>query len=183
MLSCTRADNRRAWLGDNLMTSRTLLPIVALTIAAVGSTSAQNNWAYFGQDPGATKYSTSRRSIPRMSRTSNGPGPSTRATNRASSKARPWSSTVDGLRAQRLLCHRRGDGETIWKYDAAARHDGACCYWPGDEKSAARIVGSTGNRLVALDAKTGLPVADFGQAALSIWDHRWSHRLRFTRTC
>ena len=40
------------------MKSKTLLPIVAMTIAAVGSTSAQNNWVYFGQDQGATKYST-----------------------------------------------------------------------------------------------------------------------------
>src|SRR6187455_3870957 len=31
---------------------------VALSIATIASTSAQNNWTSFGQDPGATKFST-----------------------------------------------------------------------------------------------------------------------------
>jgi quinoprotein glucose dehydrogenase len=51
----------------------------------------------------------------------------------------------------------------VWKFDApdAVSRRGVA-YWPGDAATPARIITGVGERLVALDAKSGQPVASFG---------------------
>jgi competence ComEA-like helix-hairpin-helix protein len=51
----------------------------------------------------------------------------------------------------------------IWKFDApdAVSRRGVA-YWPGDRTAPARIISGAGDRMVALDAKTGAPVPAFG---------------------
>lgn len=56
-------------------------------------------------------------------------------------------------------------GRVVWKYDApgvVSRRGVA--YWPGDANTPPRIFSGAGDRMVALDAKTGLPAAGFGEA-------------------
>ena len=52
---------------------------------------------------------------------------------------------------------------TIWKFDApdvVSRR--GIAYWPGDRTTSPRIISGAGERMVALDAKTGRPVSGFG---------------------
>ena len=52
--------------------------------------------------------------------------------------------------------------KTIWKFDApdvVSRRGVA--YWPGDRTTSPRIISGAGERMVALDAKTGRPVSGF----------------------
>ena len=52
---------------------------------------------------------------------------------------------------------------TIWKFDApdvVSRR--GIAYWPGDRTTSPRIISGAGDRMVALDAKTGRPVSGFG---------------------
>lgn len=54
--------------------------------------------------------------------------------------------------------------KVLWKYEGAdvvSRR--GIAYWPGDRSTPARIFSGVGERLVALDAKTGQPVPAFGQ--------------------
>src|SRR5207245_8960907 len=56
-------------------------------------------------------------------------------------------------------------GKEIWKFDPKenVREHRGVSYWPGDKQTPARILLGTGSgRLIALDAKTGAPVAGFG---------------------
>ena len=56
-------------------------------------------------------------------------------------------------------------GREIWKYDphVNGRELRGVSYWAGDQKIAARILfGTADGRLIALDAKTGKPVLEFG---------------------
>src|SRR5260370_33452883 len=56
-------------------------------------------------------------------------------------------------------------GKEIWKFDPKAngRENRGVSYWPGDQKTPARILLGTGDgRLIALDAQTGLPAPSFG---------------------
>lgn len=65
---------------------------------------------------------------------------------------------------QRIIALDPETGAEIWKYDPEARnarqHRGVS-YWPGDKTAAPRILFGAGDgRLIALDAKTGVPAAD-----------------------
>src|SRR5207244_6134625 len=53
-------------------------------------------------------------------------------------------------------------GQQIWKYEATQTTRRGVAYWPGDTRSVSRIIASTGSKLVALDAKTGKAIPDFG---------------------
>jgi quinoprotein glucose dehydrogenase len=54
-------------------------------------------------------------------------------------------------------------GTQIWKFETTGTTQRGVSYWPGDAKSVARIIGSTaGTKIIALDAKTGRPVPEFG---------------------
>ena len=141
------------------------MPIVAITIAAVGSTSAQNNWVYFGQDPGASKYSTLA-----QINTENVRNLKRAWTFNTGDKSGFFESTPLVVDSIMYFCAQNGfyaidavTGKQIWKYDAVRTTRRGVSYWPGDAKSSARIVASTESRMVALHAKTGQPVAEFGQ--------------------
>jgi glucose dehydrogenase len=55
-------------------------------------------------------------------------------------------------------------GAVVWKYTApAAVSRRGVAYWPGDAASPARVIVGAGDRMIALDAKAGTPVAAFGE--------------------
>lgn len=59
-------------------------------------------------------------------------------------------------------------GREIWKYEVAmgAPSKRGVGYWPGTGTSPARILFTSGRRLMALNAATGQPVGEFGRAGL-----------------
>ena len=54
-------------------------------------------------------------------------------------------------------------GAQLWKFESDGGTRRGLTYWPGDGKTPARIFGSAQERLIALDAKTGRLVPQFGQ--------------------
>jgi glucose dehydrogenase len=57
------------------------------------------------------------------------------------------------------------NGRQVWKFTAAAPVSRrGVAYWPGDGTVAPRIFTGAGDRLIALDAKTGQPAASFGDS-------------------
>jgi len=56
-------------------------------------------------------------------------------------------------------------GKVIWTFNApGAVSRRGVAYWPGDGTTPARIYSGAGEKMLALDAKTGKPAADFGDA-------------------
>ena len=50
----------------------------------------------------------------------------------------------------------------MWKVDAERTTRRGVSYWPGDGKTAPRIIASAGSELMALDPKTGKRIPEFG---------------------
>ena len=141
---------------------------VTATLLGGGVLLAQSNWASFGQDQGATRFSKLN-----QINTSN-----------VQTLARAWTFHTGATTAQNemtpvvvnsvmYISASNGyfaldavSGAQIWKYDATQTTERGVSYWPGDAKSPARVIGAVGNSLVALDAKTGKPVPEFGKDGL-----------------
>jgi quinoprotein glucose dehydrogenase len=144
---------RRLWLG---------LGVVA---ALAATPSAQNNWLHVGQDPGATKYST----LDQINTTN------------VKSLRQAWSfhtgdktgffestplvvdSTMYVTAQNGVFALDATTGTQVWKFESDGGTRRGLTYWPGDATTPARIFGSTQQRLVALDAKSGRLVPAFGQ--------------------
>src|SRR5262245_51829476 len=140
----------------------TLIGLLLLLCAVF--VAAQNNWVYFGQDQGATKYSA-------LTQINAGNVKSLKRawTFHTGDKSGFFESTPLVIDSVMYFAAQNGfyaidavTGQQIWKFDATRTTRRGVSYWPGDARSAARIVASTENRLVALDAKTGTPIKDFG---------------------
>src|SRR5437763_3722269 len=139
----------------------------ALLLGLAALLPAQKDWPTYGHDPGGMRYS-----------------PLTQInTANVAKLRRAWSyhtgdtgnqfeSTpiVVGNRmyvstqTSRIVALDPENGRAIWSYDPKVRrpreHRGVA-YWPGDRKTAARILFGTGDgRLFALDAATGKPVPE-----------------------
>src|SRR5262249_20696623 len=66
---------------------------------------------------------------------------------------------------QTIVALQPETGKEIWKYDPKSngREHRGVSYWPGDQQTPPRILFGTGDgRLIALDAKSGVPIAGFG---------------------
>jgi quinoprotein glucose dehydrogenase len=132
---------------------------------AVVTASAQSNWIHVGQDPGHTKYSTldqiNTSNVAKLERV---------WTFNTGDKSGFFESTplvIDGVM---YLSAQNGvfavdplTGQQQWKFEANGTTRRGLSYWPGDAKSPARIMVSSGTRLIALDATTGRLVPEFGQ--------------------
>jgi glucose dehydrogenase len=60
-------------------------------------------------------------------------------------------------------------GKEIWRYQARNRQMSkrGVAYWPGDRDSPPRILVTSGSRILALNAQTGLPVPGFGNEGVA----------------
>lgn len=137
--------------------------VVAAALAA--TTSAQDNWLQVGQDPGATKYST----LDQIN-TGNVKSLQQAWTFHTGDKSGFFESTplvVDGMMyvtAQNgVFALDATTGTQVWKFESDGGTRRGLTYWPGDAATPARVFGSTQQRLIALDAKSGRMVPQFGQ--------------------
>lgn len=141
--------------------------LVLVTAAALSAAvvHAQSNWAHVGQDPGGTKYST----LDQIN-TGNVKNLQKAWTFHTGDKSGFFESTplvVDGtmyVTAQNgLYALDAQTGAQLWKFESDGGTRRGLTYWPGDDKTPARVFGSAQERLIALDAKTGHLVPQFGQ--------------------
>jgi quinoprotein glucose dehydrogenase len=123
------------------------------------------NWEHVGQDPGATKYST----LDQIN-TSNVKNLQKAWTFHTGDKSGFFESTplvIDGtmyVTAQNgVYALDAQTGAQRWKFESDGGTRRGLTYWPGDDKTPARIFGSAQERLLALDARTGRLVPGFGQ--------------------
>jgi glucose dehydrogenase len=147
------------------MTKKSLIVSVTAAVLSGNLLIAQSNWASFGQDQGATRFSKLN-----QINTSN-----------VQTLAKAWTFHTGATGAQNEMTPIVIDsvmyisasngyfavdavtGAQIWKYAASGTTERGVSYWPGDAKSPARVIGGVGEGVVALDAKTGKPVPEFGK--------------------
>ncbi|MBV8841257.1 MAG: pyrroloquinoline quinone-dependent dehydrogenase [Bryobacterales bacterium] len=143
-----------------------------ILILAAGATEAlaQTTWAGFGGDPGHTRYSTLNQITP-----ANVAKLRQAWAYDLGSMGRKWEATplvVDDVMYLTLPQGADGvvaldpvTGKQLWKYeakDSRGRSNRAVSYWPGDAKTPPRLLFASGDKLIALSAKTGQPVKEFG---------------------
>ena len=147
------------------MSARTLFGCLTAAVMTAAVLGAQGNWVHVGQDPGATKYST-------LDQINAGNVKSLQKawTFHTGDKSGFFESTpvvVDGtmyVTAQNgVYALDAQTGAQQWKFESDGGTRRGVSYWPGDATTPARIFGSAQERLIALDAKTGRLVPQFGQ--------------------
>ena len=129
---------------------------------------AQSNWASFGQDQGATRFSKLNQiNTSNVQKLAKAWTFHTGATNAQNEMTPVIVNSVMYISASNgYFAVDAVTGTQIWKYDATGTTERGVSYWPGDAKSVARVIGAVGESLVALDAKTGKPVTEFGKDGL-----------------
>jgi glucose dehydrogenase len=145
----------------------TRLPILLISPALI---LAQNNWPGFGGDPGHTRYSTLNQITP-----ANVSKLQQAWVYDLGIRGRKWETTplvvndtmyfTLPLGGDGVVAVDPVTGKQIWKYQAKGnlgRSNRAVSYWPGDSKTPPRLLFAAGDKLIALSAKTGEPVKEFG---------------------
>ena len=140
-----------------------VITIVAIVFGSV-SIQGQKDWVYYGQDQGATRYSTLTQIT-----AENVTGLQRAWTFHTGDKSGFFESTPIVVDSVMYFAAGNGfyaldavTGRQIWKVDATRTTRRGVSYWPGDAKTPPRIIASAGTELMAFDAKTGKPIADFG---------------------
>jgi len=144
--------------------NKTLVAGALVLAAASVSIDAQKDWTYYGQDQGATRFSTLAQI------TTDNVATLTRAwTFHTGDKSGFFESTplvIDSVMyfasGSAFFALDAVTGQQIWKVPAVRTTRRGVSYWPGDAKTPPRIIASAGTELFALDAKTGAAIADFG---------------------
>ncbi len=143
--------------------------LAAFLIWPVGLT-AQNDWPGFGNDPGQLRYSTLTQITP-----ANVSKLKQAWAYDLGRMGRKWETTPLVVNDMLYFTMPQGGdgvvavdpttGKEVWKYEAKGgrfRSNRAVAYWPGDAKTPARLLLASGDKLIALSAKTGEPVQEFG---------------------
>jgi quinoprotein glucose dehydrogenase len=145
--------------------------IVCLTILAVFCLSvplrAQTDWPVAGHDPGAMRYSSlsqiNRHNVKKLQRawTFHVGDPA----GNVNSEGAPL--VIDGVMyfdaGKNVYALVPETGQQIWKFQTKGTARRGLAYWQGDKQNAPRIIlGVSGKQMLALDAKTGKPVPEFG---------------------
>ncbi|HKW61424.1 MAG TPA: pyrroloquinoline quinone-dependent dehydrogenase [Candidatus Acidoferrum sp.] len=151
----------------------------------LSSGASAQEWRFYGGDSGGTRFSSlqqiSRSNVKRLKRTwTYHMGEGDRGGNETDRHhVAPFESTplvIDGVLyfstpSNRVIALDAESGKEIWQFDPQAGHAGqreffqhrGVSYWQNKNGSDRRILfGTFDGRLIALDAKTGKPCADFG---------------------
>src|SRR5689334_14803910 len=128
----------------------------------------REDWPSYGRDPGGSRYSPldqiNTKNVAQLQRA---------WVYHTGERGRAFESTpiVAGsvlyfsTKNENVVALEPETGKEIWRYDPKAngRENRGVSYWPGDGQTPPRILLGTGDgRLIALDAKTGVPAAGFG---------------------
>ncbi len=143
---------------------KTLAVIAATVVLLSARAHGQKDWVYYGQDQGATRYSSLAQittdNVSRLKRA---------WTFHTGDKQGFFESTPIVVDSVAYFAAGNGfyavdavTGTQIWKVDATRTTRRGVSYWPGDGRTPPRIIASAGTKLMALDAKTGKPSAGFG---------------------
>ena len=140
-----------------------------LVLAVLPELHSQTDWPAYGHDPGHTRYSPlsqiNARNVAQLRRA---------WTYHTGETGRQFETTPlvisDTMylttQNQRVVALDAATGREIWTYDpkvARAREHRGVSYWPGDAVTPPRVIlGTADGRLIALEAKTGKPVPEFG---------------------
>ncbi|HKE28204.1 MAG TPA: PQQ-binding-like beta-propeller repeat protein [Bryobacteraceae bacterium] len=131
---------------------------------------AQTDWPVYGHDPGGSRFSPLNQIT-----TANVASLRRAWTYHSGETGAQFETTpivVSGMMylstpRNRMVALEPETGKQIWSFDpkiARPREHRGVAYWPGDAHRSARIVFGTGDgRLIALDAKTGKPIPEFGE--------------------
>ncbi|HYL38870.1 MAG TPA: pyrroloquinoline quinone-dependent dehydrogenase [Bryobacteraceae bacterium] len=126
------------------------------------------DWPAYGRDPAGTKFSPLDQITPK-----NVAQLAVAWTYHSGEPGGTWEETpivVGGVmyfasQKNRVIALDAESGRELWTYDPktprVSEHRGVS-YWIGDKQHPPRIILATAARLIALDAKTGKPVPDFG---------------------
>lgn len=131
----------------------------------------QANWPGFGNDPGQARYSTLNQITP-----ANAGKLKIAWTYDTALEGRKWETTPLMIGDVLYFTLPQGNdgvvavdattGKQIWKYESKGvrgRSNRAVSYWPGDAKTPPRLLFAAGDKLIALSAKTGEPLSEFGK--------------------
>lgn len=136
----------------------------AMTLMTIGVPSAQNNWAGFGQDPGATKFSTLDQI--NVDNVKNLKRAWTFHTGDNSGFFESGLIVIDGVMyfsAQNgVFALDAATGQQMWKYETTGTARRGPMYWPGGSGVGPRIFSQTEQGLAAIDPKTGTLITSFG---------------------
>ncbi len=160
------------------------LPTLALPAPATAQRGTKTDWPVYGGDPGHTRYSTldqidstnaeTLEVAWRWSARNQGPNPL------AANQTTPifvngMLYATAGMR-RNVVAIDPATGETIWTYriDEGERLDEAprvnsgrgVSYWSDGNRDNRIYVVTPGYQLVALDAESGIPIADYGQSGV-----------------
>jgi quinoprotein glucose dehydrogenase len=168
-----------AFVKKSVLAAALLLSASAACLAAPG-TPGPGDWAAYGQNEGGVRFSTLTQITP--ANVSQLKPAWTYHMNPAhdatpdSTKALPWSEQTPlvvhgvmylGVPYGRVVALDADSGKELWVYTLPKGNQPptrGLAYWPGDSKHDPELVFGTtlGGKLIALDARTGTPIASFG---------------------
>lgn len=137
-----------------------------LLLLALVPLHAQSDWPSFGRDPGAARFSPLEQintaNVARLQRAW------TFHTGQPGSEGIPI--VVGGVMylaaANGLFAVEPETGKQIWHYQATGVALRGLAYWPGSEKTRARVYAGVSGGMIALDAATGRPAPGFADEGL-----------------
>ena len=140
------------------------LVVAASIIGAAPQSSRDGDWRSFAGDPGAQRFSSlkqiTRRNVAELQQAW--------AFDTGSRDLQATPLVIDGLMyltaGSRVLALEPETGKSIWTFESSGPvSKRGVAFWPGDATTPARLYsGVREGRMVALDAKTGRVVPDFG---------------------
>jgi glucose dehydrogenase len=142
-----------------------LAPVTALALVTMGPAAAQNNWGAFGQDPGATKFSTLTQI--NVDNVKNLKRAWTFHTGDTSGFFESGLIVIDGVMyfsaPNGVYALEATTGQQIWKYETTGTARRGPHYWPGGNGVGPRIFSQTDKGMAAIDPKTGTIITSFGE--------------------
>ena len=141
--------------------------LVAFALADAQPRPGQGDWVSYGRDPGAQRYSPLRQ----ITRDNVGKLEQAWKFDTGSSNLQVTPIVVNGVMyltgGSTVFALEPDTGKQIWKYESkqGAVSRRGVAYWPGSGAVAARLFSAAGDgRMMALDARTGALVTEFGDA-------------------